>query len=184
MVTINKLQVAPDMKSIIIQVTAAAGFRIDYLDIADEVTSGDTVIDLSDKLLMTSEYEDILLLPIDLSESASSFNGIYFITIGTTEPGVENVTYSICNISQFFFCVNKSLSMVDEDCLSCDESLKNALTIDLYLEALKHSMVLKRDSDSVKNFFALKRLCDGSVDDCATGCSSGYGVLNGDFILM
>lgn len=172
------------MDSIALELKANTGYRIDSLTISTEQTYEDSEVILTSKLIKTSETEILTIIPIDIGIDFEKFNAVYFITVGTNEVNVPKVTMGVCNVSQFFFAVNRALTKIDNDCLSCDGNLKQALTIDLYLEALKHSLILKRNTDAITNFFALRRLCEGSIDDCKTGCSSGYGILNGDFIIM
>ena len=141
-----------------------------------------SIVDLTSKLLQIDEVEDIVLSPVDLD--LDSFNGIYFGTFGTNEVGVEDVTVAACNFTQFFYAVNDSLTKINGDCLSCDDSLQNALVIDLYLEGLKNALIVEKYTNAVVNFYALRKLCSGKIDACLSGCTSGYGILNGAFVLV
>ena len=181
MITVNTFQVSADMKTLTIRVTAAAGKRINSFKIQTDETYLDSKVDLTSKLLQIGEVEDIVLSPVDLK--LDSFNGIYFGTFGTNEVGVEDVTVAACNFTQFFYAVNDSLTKINGDCLSCDDSLQNALVIDLYLEGLKNALIVGKYTNAVVNFYALRKLCSGSIDACLTGCTSGYGILDGAFVL-
>jgi hypothetical protein len=181
MITVNKFQVSADMKTLLVKVTAATGKIIDSFTIQNEATYLDSTIDLTSKLLQTSEVEEITLYPEDLSLDA--FNGIYFATFGTDEVGVDPVTVAACNFTQFFYSVNDFLTKINGDCLNCDDNLQNALVVDLYLEGLKNALMVGKYTNAVVNFYSLKRLCSGNIDSCTTGCTSGYGILDGEFVL-
>jgi hypothetical protein len=170
------------MKTLIIQVTAAAGKRINSFKMSTNETYLDAEVNLTSKLLQIDETEDIILIPSDLGLNA--FNGIYFATFGTNEIGVTPVIVAACNFSQFFYAINDSLTKIDSDCIACNNHLQNALMMDLYLEGLKSALIVSKYTNAVTNFYALKKLCSGSVDSCLTGCTSGYGILDGAFVLM
>jgi hypothetical protein len=182
MITINRFQVSADMKTLIIQVTAASGFRINSLKLSTDETYLDAEVDLTSKLLQIDETEDIVLIPSDLGLNA--FNGIYFATFATDEIGVTPVIVAACNFSQFFYAINDSLTKIDADCITCNDHLQNALIMDLYLEGLKSALIVSKYTNAIINFYALKKLCSGSIDACLTGCTSGYGVLDGAFVLV
>ena len=182
MITVNTFQVSADMKTLTIRATAAAGKRINSFTMQTDETYLDTSVNLSSKLLQIDEVEDIILNPTDLN--INSFNGIYFATFGTDEVGVTPVKVAACNFTQFFYAVNDSLTKINGDCLSCDDSLQNALVIDLYLEGLKSALIVGKYTNAVVNFYALRKLCSGSIDACLTGCTSGYGILDGAFVLV
>jgi len=181
MITVNTFQVSGDMKTLTIKVTAAAGKRINSFTMQTDETYLDTEVDLTSKLLQIDEIEDIVLVPADLN--LNSFNGIYFGTFGTNEVGVSEVTVAACNFTQFFYALNDSLTKINGDCLSCDDGLQNALIMDLYLEGLKNALIVGKYTNAIVNFYALKKLCSGSIDACLTGCTSGYGILDGAFVL-
>lgn len=181
MITINKFQVSSDMKTLMIKVTAASTKRITSLKIQTDKTYLDTSVDLTAKLSTVSEVSDIVLVPSDLT--LTSFDGIYFATFETNEAGVTPVIVAACNFSQFFYAINDSLTNVDGNCLSCNDKIQNVLLMDLYLEGLKNALIVNKYTNAITNFYALRKLCSGSVDSCLTGCTSGYGVLDGSFVL-
>ena len=181
MITVNRFQVSSDMKTLTIQLTAATGKRINSFTIQSESTYLDSSITLTSKLLQTSEVENIVLTPQDLN--IDSFNGIYFATFGTNEVGITLITVAACNFTQFFYAINDSLVKVDGDCISCNDHLQNVLIMDLYLEGLKNALIVEKYTNAIINFYALKKLCSGRIDACLTGCTSGYGVLDGAFVL-
>jgi hypothetical protein len=181
MITVNRFQVSGDMKSLFIKVSAIVGRRIDSFTIHTESTYGDIGIDFTDKLLQIGETETITLVPLDLD--LDTFSGVYFATFETTEIGVEPLTVAACNVTQFYYNINDLISKVDGECPSCNDNLQNALILDLYLEGLKNALVTSKYTNAIINYFALKRLSFGNIDECTTGCTSGYGVLDGAFIL-
>jgi len=181
MITINKFQVSADMKTLMIKVTAAPTKRIISFTIQTDETYLDTSVDLVAKLSAVSEVNEFTLVPTDLG--ISSFDGIYFGTFGTEEVGVANVTVAACNFSQFFYAINDSLTSIDGSCLSCNDKIQNVLLMDLYLEGLKNALIVNKYTNAITNFYALRRLCAGSIDSCLTGCTSGYGMLDGSFVL-
>ena len=183
MITINRFQLSADMTQLFVDVSASAGKIINKFTIATEQTYDDSVLDLTSKLSQLSENESITLVPSDLN--LSSFNGIYIgeFTSEITPENNEVKTASACNITQFFYCLNDKLTSVNSDCLGCDENLNNAMIIDLYLEALKMALITEKYRNAIINFYSLNRLCCGNVDACLSGCTSGYGILDDNFIL-
>lgn len=181
MITVNRFQVSADMKTLSIQVTAATGKRINSFKISTDETYLDSEINLTAKLAQTTEVETITLVPADLD--IDSFNGIYFATFGTNEIDITPVIVAACNFSQFFYAINDSLTKVDGDDLDHDDSLQDVLVMDLYLEGLKNALIVLKYTNAIINFYALKKLCKGSIDACTTGCTSGYGIFDGAFVL-
>lgn len=185
MIVVNRFQVSSDMQQLFVEVTASDGNKIDSFKISTEKTYNDSKQDLSDKLVRTSEKEIITLTPLDLG--LTTFNGIYIAEFESDisgEEGIESADAAACNYTQFFYCINDRLTKVNGDCISCDDNMQNVLLIDLYLEALKMALMTKKYNNAIINYYSLNRLCCGSVDGCVSGCTSGYGILDGSFTLM
>lgn len=181
---VNRFQISSDMTELYVDLTADQGLIINTFKISTEETYNDSQIDLSSKLAQVDENESIVLVPTDLG--ITSFSGIYIaeftsiVDVDTTQI----VTAAACNTSQFYYCVNEKLTSVNGDCINCDENMQNVLLIDLYLEGLKTALILERYTDAIVNYYSLNRLCSGSVDACVSGCTSGYGILDGAFALL
>ena len=181
MITVNKFQVSADMKTLLIKVTAASTKRITSFKMQSDKTYLDTSVNLTTKLSLISEVNEITLIPSDLA--ITSFDGIYFGTFETDEIGITPVTVAACNFTQFFYAVNDSLTKINGDCLSCDDGLQNALLIDLYLEGLKNALIITKYTNAIINLYAIRKLCSGRIDSCISGCTPGYGILDGSFVL-
>lgn len=131
-------------------------------------------IDLSDKLLGTSNVEIFNILPSDIGESAP-LTGIYFLeVVDDTTPGECNG----CNdtelgvatdFARFAFCLVELLcSIEDGKCYNCNEELNRALTMKLYIDSMRNALQLGNFTLAIKFWKNLNRVCKSECTECCS----------------
>ncbi len=148
-INITKFLVANDLATIDLEVNVTVGQTVTEILLWTDKTYKDPSksVDLSSLLAGTSEVESI-----EISASAAgvtSFDGIYFLQITTSEPEVAMT--ATFNLTQYYVVQAKLIANIDLSCLNCNGNFQNALLFDLYLEATKNSLILGRFQDAITN---------------------------------
>jgi|TARA_R110000744_G_scaffold41344_2_gene93650 hypothetical protein len=164
-ITVNTFMVSNDLSTISLDVEVTSGQTVTEILLWDQDSYKDpsSSVDLSSLLTGTTNAE-----AFDISASdagVSSFSGIYFLQITTSEP--EAIIVATFNLTQYYIVQAKLIANIDLSCLSCNGNFQNALLFDMYLEATKQSLVLGRFQDAIDNLEKLIITVDTSdCDDC------------------
>jgi hypothetical protein len=164
-INVTKFLVSNDLASIDLDVNITVGQTVTQLLLWTEATYKDPSksIDLSSLIVGSSEVES---LTISASNAGvSSFTGIYFVQITTSEP--EAAIVATFNLTQYYIVQAKLIANIDLSCLNCNTNFQNALLFDLYLEATKNSLILGRYQDAISNLSKLIITIESSdCDSC------------------
>tara|TARA_R110000823_G_scaffold65644_3_gene153927 strand:- start:165 stop:743 length:579 start_codon:yes stop_codon:yes gene_type:complete len=164
-INVTKFLVSNDLASIDLDVNVTVGQTVTQLLLWTEATYKDPSksIDLSSLIVGSSEVES---LTISASNAGvSSFTGIYFVQITTSEP--EAAIVATFNLTQYYIVQAKLIANIDLSCLNCNTNFQNALLFDLYLEATKNSLILGRYQDAISNLSKLIITIESSnCDSC------------------
>lgn len=146
-INVTKFLVATDLATIDLNVNITIGQTVTELLLWTDATYKDPSqsIDLSSLLAGASEVESITITAADAG--LSSFTGIYFAQITTSEP--EALMTATFNLTQYYVVQAQLVANIDLSCLSCNGNFQNALLFDLYLEATKNSLILGRFKDAI-----------------------------------
>ena len=146
-INVTKFLVATDLATIDLDVNITIGQTVTELLLWTDATYKDPSqsIDLSSLLAGASEVESITITAADAG--LSSFTGIYFAQITTSEP--EALMTATFNLTQYYVVQAQLVANIDLSCLSCNGNFQNALLFDLYLEATKNSLILGRFKDAI-----------------------------------
>lgn len=152
-INVTKFLVANDLLTIDLDVNVTIGETVTQLLLWTDETYKDpsSSVDLSALLAGTSEVESITITASDAG--VTSFSGIYFLQITTSEP--EAAVVATVNLTQYYTIQAKLIANVDLSCLNCNTNFQNALLFDLYLEATKNSLILGRYQDAISNLSKL-----------------------------
>lgn len=194
MITVRIFQVSQDLTKLSVSLETTTGNTINDIKLWTEGTFKDygSAVSLNSKLTGTSNVEVFDIVPSDLG--VSQLNGIYFAEISSTGSSTSgctncegNPTLAVSvNFYQFYYCINTILCNLVPDCTDCDYNLTNALSADLYLEAMKSALIIGRFNDAILHYNALRKICTTGCDACDTSSLSGpigFGVLDGNFLL-
>tara|TARA_R110002049_G_scaffold231127_2_gene403471 strand:- start:71695 stop:72273 length:579 start_codon:yes stop_codon:yes gene_type:complete len=146
-INVTKFLVATDLASIDLDVNVTIGETVTELLLWTDKTYKDPAqaIDLSSLLAGANETENITISAEDAG--LTSFTGIYFAQITTSEP--EALITATFNLTQYYVVQAQLVANIDLSCLSCNGNFQNALLFDLYLEATKNSLLLGRFQDAI-----------------------------------
>jgi len=152
-INVTKFLVANNLLTIDLDVNVTIGQTVTQLLLWTDETYKDpsSSVDLSALLAGTSEVESITITASDAG--VTSFSGIYFLQITTSEP--EAAVVATVNLTQYYIIQAKLIANVDLSCLNCNTNFQNALLFDLYLEATKNSLILGRYQDAISNLSKL-----------------------------
>ena len=166
MITITRLSIANDLKTMYLDVNVAAGQTVTSLTLWTSATfkDEDTKKDLTSKLSGTGNTESIELVPADINEAA--FSDLYFLQIESSDSGDNPALAAAINLSQFYGTVAGLLYSVDTSCLNCNANLQNAILIDMYIEAIKTSLQVGRFRDAITFFEKINIVTKSS--ECTT----------------
>lgn len=166
MINVTKFLVSNDLKSIELDLSITPGQIVTELLLWDDLTYKDPTksIDLTALLDGTTENESIVITASDAG--LTSFDGIYIAQIQTSEP--EAFIIATANFTQYYIVQAKLVANIDLSCLNCNQNFQNALLFDMYLEAMKNSLLLGRFRDAIDNLGKLKIVSEDS--DCS-GCN-------------
>tara|TARA_R110000796_G_scaffold181330_1_gene297945 strand:- start:92297 stop:92875 length:579 start_codon:yes stop_codon:yes gene_type:complete len=148
-INVTKFLVATDLATIDLDVNITVGQTVTEILLWTDSTYKDpsTSVDLSALLAGTSEVESISITAADAG--LSSFTGIYFLQITTSEP--EALMTATFNLTQYYVVQAQLIANIDLSCLACNGNFQNALLFDLYLEATKNALILGRFQDAITN---------------------------------
>jgi len=148
-INVTKFLVASDLATIDLDVNVTVGQTVTELLLWTDETYKDPAqsIDLTSLLAGISETESITITAEDAG--LTSFTGIYFAQITTSEP--EALITATFNLTQYYVVQAKLIANIDLSCLSCNGNFQNALLFDLYLEATKNALILGRFQDAITN---------------------------------
>lgn len=163
-ITVNTFIVSNDLSTIQLDVEVTSGQTVTELLLWDQDTYKDPAqsTDLSSLIVGSNNIESIEITASDAG--VSSFSGIYFLQITTSEP--EAVITATLNLTQYYIVQAKLIANIDLSCLNCNGNFQNALLFDMYLEATKNSLILGRFQDAIDNLEKLIITIDTS--DCDT----------------
>lgn len=148
-INITKFLVSTDLATIDLDVTITIGETVTELLLWTDQTYKDPAksINLTTLLNGGSNVESITITAANAG--VSSFTGIYFAQITTSEPEVL-ITASV-NLTQYYVVQSQLIANIDLSCLNCNANFQNALLFDLYLEATKNALILGRFQDAINN---------------------------------
>jgi len=164
-INVTKFVVSNDLSTLDLEVNVTSGQTVTEILLWNEDTYKDPsqAKDLSSLLVGTTNSEDITITAEDAD--LSSFSGMYFLQITTSEP--EAVIVATVNLTQYYITQAKLIANVDLSCLNCNANFQNALLFDMYLEATKNSLILGRYRDAIDNLNKLIITIDTSdCDSC------------------
>tara|TARA_R110002124_G_scaffold62103_1_gene170000 strand:- start:11451 stop:12029 length:579 start_codon:yes stop_codon:yes gene_type:complete len=164
-INVTKFLVSNDLASIDLDVNVTVGQTVTQLLLWTEATYKDPSksIDLSSLIVGSSEVESLTISANNAG--VSSFTGIYFVQITTSEP--EAAIVATFNLTQYYIVQAKLIANIDLSCLNCNTNFQNALLFDLYLEATKNSLILGRYQDAISNLSKLIITIESSdCDSC------------------
>ena len=164
-INVTKFLVSNDLASIDLDVNITVGQTVTQLLLWTEATYKDPsrAVDLSSLIVGSSEVESLTISAS--SAEVSSFTGIYFVQITTSEP--EAAIVATFNLTQYYIIQAKLIANIDLSCLNCNTNFQNALLFDLYLEATKNSLILGRYQDAISNLSKLIITIESSdCDSC------------------
>lgn len=146
-INVTKFLVANDLATIDLDVTVTAGQTVTELLLWTDKTYKDPAqsVDLTSLLNGGSNVESITITAEDAG--LSSFTGIYFAQITTSEP--EALITATFNLTQYYVVQAQLVANIDLSCLNCNANFQNSLLFDLYLEATKNSLLLGRFQDAI-----------------------------------
>lgn len=146
-INVTKFLVATDLASIELDVNVTIGETVTELLLWTDETYKDPAqaIDLSSLLAGADETESLTISATDAG--LTSFTGIYFAQITTSEP--EALMTATFNLTQYYVVQAQLVANIDLSCLACNGNFQNALLFDLYLEATKNSLLLGRFQDAI-----------------------------------
>ena len=165
-ITVNTFMVSNDLGTISLDVEVTSGQTVTEILLWDQDSYKDpsSSTDLTSLLsgLTNTEVIDITASDAGLS----SFEGIYFLQITTSEP--EAIIVATFNLTQYYIVQAKLIANIDLSCLNCNGNFQNALLFDMYLEATKNSLILGRFQDAISNLANLIITIDTSdCDECS-----------------
>jgi hypothetical protein len=164
-ITVNTFMVSNDMSSISLSMVVSSGHTVTELLLwnQDNYKNPSLSRDISSLLSGTTNTESFNITANDAG--VSSFNGIYFLQIKTSQP--EAIIVATLNLTQYYIVQAKLIANIDLSCLNCNGNFQNALLFDMYLEATKQSLVLGRFQDAIDNLKKLIITVDTSdCDEC------------------
>lgn len=149
MITITQFSISNDLLTMQLDFNVTVGETATSLKFWDEKTFKDTnqEIDLTAKLAGANETESVTIVPGDVG--ISTFSGMYFLEITSSEAGTNPAMVSAISLRQYYSTVSALLFTVNTSCLNCNNNLQNALVLDMYLEAIKTSLQLGRFRDAI-----------------------------------
>ena len=144
---VTRFSISNDMLTLNLDVTVGSTERVTSIKLTNEKTYRNSFYakDLSNKLEGTSNQESIVVSSDEID--ISYFDGIYFMEIETSENEASMV--AAANLTQYYVIQAKLVSNIDLSCLSCNTNFQNALLFDLYLEAMRQSLLLGRFRDAI-----------------------------------
>jgi hypothetical protein len=169
-VTVNTFSVSTDMLSIDIEVDFGVGFvGTEFLLWTDKTYKDpDQSIDLSSFI---SELDQVNTFTITSADAGLSyFDGLYFAQFKASELTLgenQSVIVATAALTQYYIVMAYLLVNVDLSCLNCNTNLQNATLFDLYLEAMKGSLIVGRFSDAIYYYNKIQIIRETSeCDDC------------------
>ncbi len=166
-ISVTKFMVANDLSTIELEASCNPGETIDNIYLWDEDTYKDPSQRVSLSSLLSSATNEEVVTITALSANLSSFKGMYFLQIETSDS--EAVVVATMNFTQYYIIQAKLIANIDLSCLNCNANFQNALLFDMYLEATKNALVLGRYQDGIDNLEKLLITVDSS--DCSE-CSN------------
>ena len=161
-INVTKFLVATDLATIDLDVNVTVGQTVTQILLWTDSTYKDpsASVDLSGLLAGSSEVESISITASDAG--LSSFTGIYFLEITTSEP--EALMTATFNLTQYYVVQAQIVANIDLSCLACNANFQNALLFDLFLEATKNALILGRFQDAITNLNNL--IITAETSDC------------------
>lgn len=179
MITITQFSISNDLTTMQLDIAVGAGETVTSLKFWNQTTfkDGNQEVDLSTKLVGTGNTETITILPAEVSES--SFSGMYFIEIESSDVADNPAVVAAISLRQFYSVVAALLFTINTSCLNCNTNLQNALVLDLYLEAIKTSLQVGRFRDAITflskiNIVSTSIDCDTCFDQTVTDPGDGW----------
>lgn len=167
MITITKLSISNDLKTMSLDITVASGKLVTSLKLWTSSTFKDAAqeVDLTSKLAGTTNTESLTLTTSDIG--GTNLSDLYFLEIGSNDVGDTNAVVAVINLRQFYGVVVALLFTVLPSCLNCNTNLQNALLLDLYMEAITRGLQVGRFQDAI-TFFNKINIVTNKVDckDC------------------
>lgn len=121
-----------------------------------------TGVDLSSLIVGSSETEAITITAA--AAGVSSFEGIYFAEITSNEPGTTIV--ATAPLRKYYTVMAYLLANIDLSCLNCNSNYQNALLLDLYIQAMKNSLLLGRFQDAITFLNRVNLYTSTTCDAC------------------
>lgn len=163
-ITVKKFIVSNDRLTIDVDLEVGAGQLFTEVLLWNEATYKDpnTAIDLSSKLAGISNTEVFTITAADAG--VSSFEGIYFAEITSNDP--LSTIVATAPLYKYYAVMASLLAGVDLSCLSCNTNFQNALLLDLYVEAMRQSLLLGRFQDAISYLQRINLYTSASCDSC------------------
>lgn len=193
MIVIKKFQISSDTNTINVELEAGENETITKVLLWDNNTFQDysKAIDLTFKLSQTSNIEEFTIETKDVSKS--SFTGIYFIEVTTSDQECENcgLIGIAANLIKYNECLlDKVLKYSVCASGNCNDKLENAiLSIDTLLETLSICIASGYYSEATDLLKTLDLLCN-NCDSCkslTTYCGKSglnFSTLDNNLILI
>jgi hypothetical protein len=165
-ITVKKFKVSNDMLSIDVDIEVGSGQLVTELLLWTESTYKDpsNSVDLSSLLTGTTNTETFTIAASDAG--LSSFSGMYFGQITSNDPLTTIVATAA--LTQYYNAQATLLANISLSCLNCNDNFNNALLLDLYITAMKESLIVGRFQDAIGYQSKIQILTsDANCDTCS-----------------
>jgi hypothetical protein len=121
----------------------------------------------------------------------AKFDGLYFVQIADDEPSAVIVTTA--SLTKYYVTLAMLISNIDLSCLSCNTNFQNSILFDMYLEAMKGSLIVGRFQDAITflnkiSIVSGNSTCDscGSIDPLVSTAGNivSVGVLDSQLTIL
>ena len=167
MININSLSINATSTAILASVSTSVGFTFTKILLWDNLTYRDysKAIDLTSKLLQTSENEDFTIVLSDLT-GISSLTGMLFIEFTTNEATSNTQTGLVANFVNYHECLmDKALAVTVKNCKieqgqgNCS-SQNNILFIGTLIDTLYTAVLFGLIDEAISIMETLNELCE------------------------
>lgn len=172
MVQINIFKVNHNRTQLDIKLTTSTGNTIQSVKLWTQDTFKDysQALDFTSKLSQTGNIETFTISANEINETI--LTGIYFIevtddsspsecsTCNNTEMGVAT------DFARFQYCILAILCKLEEQCIGCNNELHKALTMKLYIEGMRNSLMLGNFTTAITFWKNLNRSCKSKCVEC------------------
>lgn len=168
-INVTKFMVSNDQRSIELDMNVDSGtFTSIGLWNDQTYNNPENLEDFSSLLSGLSNTESIVLDPAALAgtlNQAKDLTGIYFMRIVASNG--DKIIVATVNLTQWYIFQARLIANIDLSCLGCNSNFQNALLLDLYVEAVKSSLLIGRYHDAITHLRKLRLTTDtNDCDEC------------------